>query len=87
MSKRPYRLETRPGQDNQSAQYYLVKQSQVGNYRIKVSKYLYSGGLPPSLSELETYRREFAFDLELKAAEKYAVAGLERYNTMSLPTY
>jgi len=84
MSRRPYRLETRPGEDNLSAKYYLVKQSQVGNYRIKVSKYLYSGGLPPSLSELEAYRKEFAFDLELKAAEKYAIAGLERYNTRYL---
>jgi Fic family protein len=84
MSRRPYRLEIRPGVDNQSAKYYLVKQSQVGNYRIKVSKYLYSGGLPPSQAELEGFRKEYAFDLELKAAEKYAAAGLERYKSRYL---
>lgn len=84
MSKRPYHLETRPGKDPTKATYYLVKQSQIGNYRVKVSKYLYSGGLPPSLSQLESYRREYAFDLELKASEKFAVAGLERYKSKYL---
>jgi Fic family protein len=84
MSKRPYRLEIRPGEDNKSAKYYLVKQSQIDNHRIKVSKFLYSGGLPPSLSELELFRKEFAFDLELKAAEKYAEGSLERYKSRYL---
>lgn len=84
MSKRPYRLEIRPGIDNKSAKYYLVKQSQIDNHRIKVSKFLYSGGLPPSLAELELFRKEFAFDLELKAAERYAESGIERYKSKYL---
>ena len=84
MSKRPYRLETRPGIDNTSAKYYLVKQSQIDNHRIKVSKFLYSGGLPPSISELEEFRKKYAFDLELKAAEKYSESGIERYQSKYL---
>ena len=70
MGRRPYRVEVSIPTTGK-AKYFLVKESQIEGQRIKVKKFLHSGN-PPSAAELENYRRSYAFDLELRAAEQFS---------------
>ena len=71
MGRRPYRVEmTYPKDRHRKPQYYLAKDVWFKNKKGKVKKYL--GTDQPSEEELEKYRKEYAYELELKAAQKKA---------------
>jgi len=71
MGRRPYRVEmTYPKDRHRKPQYYLAKDVWFKGKKGKVKKYL--GTTPPSEGELEKYRKEHAYEIELKAALKKA---------------
>lgn len=83
MGRRPYRVEvTYP--KNRKPQYFLVKDVRVRGKKKKVKKYL--GIAPPSGEELERYRTEFAYDIELEAALKKAELSSAFYESTYLTT-
>jgi len=69
MGRRPYRVEV-TYLKNRKPQYFLVKDVRVRGKKRKVKKYL--GITHPSGEELEKYRTEFAYDIELESALKKA---------------
>lgn len=71
MARKPYRVEVTYPQ-GRSPQFYLAKDITVNDRKSKVRRYLRSGPVAPSGEELEKYRQEYAFDLEMKAAKKKA---------------
>ena len=70
MGRRPYRVEINYPKKGKP-QYYLVKDVKVKGKRGKVKKYLGSG-MAPTRDHVEKCRREYAYDLEYKAALKKA---------------
>jgi hypothetical protein len=76
MGRKPYRVEINYPK-NRKPQYYLVKDVKVSGKKGKIKKYL--GLKPPSAEEIEKYRREYAYDIELKAARKKAEFSCELY--------
>jgi|WetSurMetagenome_2_1015567.scaffolds.fasta_scaffold29792_3 Fic family protein len=82
MGRRPYRVESVIPTKGK-AKHFLVKESQIEGQRVKVRKYLRSGNVL-SVKELEEYRREYAFDLELKAAKEFSEEITIKYKTRHL---
>lgn len=82
MARKPYRVEVNYPEGGQP-QFYLVKDVKVGQKKSKVKKYLRSGSTPTA-DELATYRRDYAFDLEMKAAKKKAQLNADRYRSSYL---
>lgn len=77
MSRRPYRVEVVYPKIG-AQRYFLVRDVRVGDRRTKVSKYLKSGD-PPTHEELERFRTLYAYELELRAAEKSGELSLDRF--------
>ena len=77
MSRRSYRVEINYPKKGKP-RYFLVRDVRIGNRRTKVSKYLKSGD-PPTEQEVEQYRTLYAYDLELRAAEKCGEFSLDEF--------
>ena len=77
MSRRPYRIEMYF--KNKRPSYYLVKEVAFKGRRTKVRKYL--GMKKPTHKELERYRREYAYDIELRVAMKKAEMSCEFFQS------
>lgn len=69
MARKPYRVEINYPKKG-SPQYFLVKDVKVKGKKRKVKKYL--GISPPNADDLERYRQEYAYEIELKATKKRA---------------
>lgn len=82
MARKPYRVEANYPQGGQP-QFYLVKDVKVGQKKSKVKKYLGSGS-PPTSRELAAFRRDYAFDLEMKAAKKKAQLNADHFRSSYL---
>ena len=67
MGRKPYRVEINYPK-NRKPQYYLVKDVKVKGKKRKIRKYL--GIIPPTAEDIEKYRKEYAYEIELKAALK-----------------
>jgi Fic family protein len=80
MARKPYRVEI--NYSNNKAKYFLVKDINFKGKKSKVSKYL--GISPPSAEELEKYRRDYAYELESKAAKKKAEISADTYQSQFL---
>lgn len=77
MARKPYRVEVNYP-TGRRAQYFLTRDIAVGDRRAKVRKYL--GTTPPSAADVARFRREFAPDMELRAALKRAELEADRYH-------
>jgi len=60
--------------------YFLVKDIKVKGKKRKVAKYIKTGEAPTN-EELESFKREHAYELELKAARKKAELSAEHYSS------
>lgn len=60
--------------------YFLVKDIKVKGKKRKVAKYIRTGEAPTN-EELEMFKREHAYELELKAARKKAELSAEHYSS------
>ncbi|MCM2466481.1 Fic family protein [Methanoculleus oceani] len=83
MARRPYRVEV-DYPKNKSPRYFLVRDVRVGNRKTKVKRYLCSGSTPPSLDDIEYYRKIYSYDLEIKAAKSAGKLGVGAYKTKYL---
>lgn len=80
MGRKPYRVElTYP--KGRKPEYFLVKDVKIKGKKRKIRKYL--GVKQPTGEEVEKYRREYAYEIELKAARKKAELRCSFYT----PTY
>lgn len=76
MARSRYRVEINYPK-GRKPQYFLVKDVKVRGKKRKAKKYL--GIVPPSPEDVERYREEYAYIMELKAAEKRAVLSTDFY--------
>jgi len=83
MARRPYRVEVDYPQ-KKSPRYFLVRDVRVGKKRTKVKRYLCSGMTPPSVEDIEHYRKIYSYDLEIKAAKSAGKLGVDIYKTTYL---
>lgn len=67
---------------NKNPKYYLVKDVRVGPKNAKIKKYL--GTTAPSPQDLEEYKKKYASEIELKAAEAAGRLGSLVYKTQYL---
>lgn len=81
MGKKPYRVEVNFPKSGKP-QYFLVKDVKVRGKKRKARKYL--GIKPLSKEDKEYYRKFYAFEMELKAAEKRASISSTFYNSKNL---
>ncbi len=70
MSRRPYRVEISYPKRGKP-RYFLARDVKVHGKKSKVTKYLCSGS-PPTLEDLERFRKEYAYEMEIRIAEKKA---------------
>jgi Fic family protein len=82
MARGSYRVEVSLSSSGRP-RYFLVKDVMVRGKKRKVSKYIRSGD-PPSKEELDIFKREHAYELELKAARKKAELSRPYYSSNSL---
>ena len=68
MGRKPYRVEL--NYSHGRAGYFLMKDVRVGDKKRKTRKYL--GHSPPSAIDVERYRKEYAYEIEMRAARKKA---------------
>jgi len=68
--RRPYRVEISYPKRGKP-RYFLAKDVIAHGRKLKVKKYICSGRAP-TLEEAERFRREFAYEMESKAAAKKA---------------
>ncbi len=78
MGRKPYRVEINYPM-NRKPQYYLVKDVKVKGKKRKIRKYL--GIIPPTAEDIEKYRKEYAYEIELKAALKKAELSCTFYSS------
>ncbi|MBC2764293.1 MAG: hypothetical protein HF970_13340, partial [ANME-2 cluster archaeon] len=78
MGRKPYRVEINYPK-NRKPQYYLVKDVKVKGKKRKIRKYL--GIIPPTAEDIEKYRKEYAYEIELKAALKKAELSCTFYSS------
>lgn len=69
MHRRPYRVEIN-NPKNRKSQYYLVKDVKFKDKKKKIRIYL--GTIPPTPEDVDKYCKEYAYEIELKAASKKA---------------
>jgi Fic family protein len=69
MGRKPYRVEVNYPTSGKP-RYFLVTDVKVRGKKRKIRKYL--GLVPPSAKDIERYREMYAYDIELRAAEKRA---------------
>jgi Fic family protein len=80
MARKPYRVEiTYP--TTRKPQYFLVKEIRVGGKHSKIKKYMGSGDVPPSASDVRQYCEKYAYDLEMRAALKKAEISSTLYSS------
>ena len=79
MARGAYRIEINYSK-NGRPRYFLVKDIVVKGKKRKVLKYIKTGDAP-SPDELDRFKREHAYQLELKAARKKAELSAEHYST------
>jgi len=78
MGRRPYRVEM-VFPKHGSPKFFLVKDIKVKGKKRKVRKYL--GIKKPTIDEIEKYRRDYAYHIEIKAALKRAELSSEFYTS------
>ncbi len=71
MARRPYRVEVVYPKKGKPT-YYLVKDVSFRGKKRKAKKYIGSGKVAPTIEEIEEYREKYAYDMEIKAAQKRA---------------
>lgn len=81
MGKKPYRVELYYSKGR--PYYHLVKDVRVKEQRTKVRVYL--GHDEPSQKEVDNYRKEYAYTIETKAAQKRAEFSSKLYSSKYLP--
>jgi len=77
MGRKPYRVELSYSHGRPS--YYLVKDVWVQGKKRKTRKYI--GRYQPTSKELENYRRDFAYEIEMRVAEKKAEMSCSLYKS------
>ena len=80
MKRKPYRIEI-DYPKNRSPQYYLVKEVRIGDKHRKIKKYVGSGYSPPSPADVQKFCEDFAYEIELKAAQKKAEMSCALYKS------
>jgi fido (protein-threonine AMPylation protein) len=80
MGRKPYRVEINYSHGRPS--YYLVKDVKVRGKKRKTRKYI--GHVPPSAKDINKYRKEYAFEMEIRAAEKKAELSCSFYTSKCL---
>jgi len=80
MPRKPYRVEVNYPKTGKP-KYFLVKDVKVKGKKRKIRKYIGSGFVAPSASDVEHYRKKYAYNIELRAAKKRAElsSGLYHY--------
>lgn len=80
MKRKPYRIEI-DYPKNRSPQYYLVKEVRIGDKHRKIKKYVGSGYTPPTPTDHQRFCEEFAYEIELKAAQTKAEMSGDLYKS------
>ena len=76
MPRKPYRVEVNYPKTGKP-KYFLVKDIKVKGKKRKVRKYI--GVIPPTKEIVERYRELYAYDMEIRAAEKRAELSTDFY--------
>lgn len=79
MPKRPYRVEISLRKRG-APRYLLAKDVKVHGKKLTARKYICSG-TPPTLEEVERFREEFAYEMEMKIAAKKAKISKDFYES------
>lgn len=80
MERKSYRVET-TNPKGRNPQHFLVKNIRVGDSTAKVKKYIGSGKEMPSAEEIDSLRINYAYNIELKAAQAAGKIGVKEYHT------
>ena len=80
MGRRPYRVEIVYPKKGKP-QYYLAKDVKVRDKKGKVKKYLSCGYTPPSKDDIERYRKNYAYEMEFRVAQKKAQLSSSFYSS------
>ena len=81
MGKKPYRVEVNYPKTGKP-KYFLVKDVKVKGKKRKARKYL--GTTPPTAEDIDHYREKYAYQIELKAAQKRAAISSTFYQSQHL---
>jgi fido (protein-threonine AMPylation protein) len=79
VSRRPYRVEISYPKRGKP-RYFLARDVKVHGKKSKVTKYLCSGS-PPTLEDVERFRREYAYEMEIRIAQKKAKMSCDFYES------